>query len=97
MKPIDINVRWLPGIRAITLWPFCLYAPSAWTDDCTHVHEYYHWHDALKWGVVPWYAAYLILAIKNIGKSQREHPMEREAYRLSDACDKLQGEPRTGE
>ena len=24
-------------------------------------HEYYHWRQAVQWGVVPWYLAYVIL------------------------------------
>ena len=84
---LEITVKWLPfGTQAITLWPFVLYLPAAYADSCTRVHEAYHWHDALKWGVVPWYATYLIIGIFYIGRPAAKHPLEAPAYRAARKC-----------
>ncbi len=86
MKPIDLVV-WLPFNRAaITLFPFILYSKDYRDDRCTHIHEYYHWYQALRWGVIPWYAWYMILWLK-FGYGQN-HPLERHPYQLETECRK---------
>lgn len=86
MKPIEIVVPWLPGILAITLWPIIAYRKGHKTK-CLQVHEHYHWKQATRWLVVPWYLAYLVLALVNIGKPADQHLMEVEAYRLQRECE----------
>ena len=82
MKPIEITVPWLPkGVGAITLWPFIVYKTRALRDRYRE-HELFHWRQALRWGVVPWYIAYI--ALMPFYGDPRAHPMEREAYRVSD-------------
>jgi len=84
---IELTVPWLPGgIRAVTLWPLVLYLRGYEDDPCVRLHEEYHWRQALRWGVVPWYAAYLLVGIFYIGKPAPRHPMEREAYRIEREC-----------
>lgn len=83
----DISVPWLPGIRAITLYPLCLYLGDAIDAPCTRAHEHYHRQEALRYGVILWYLWYVVLAVFNIGKPADQHPMEREAYRLSRECE----------
>ena len=90
MKPIEMHVPWLPGhILAVTLWPFILY--RAWSP-CTRVHEHYHWHQARRWGVIPWYIVYLTIGLFYVGKPASDHPMEREAYRLQRGCEDAMGQ-----
>ena len=81
MQPIDIIVPKLPGkIAAITLWPFVVYRRGHETDYALRQHELYHWQEALRWGVVPWYLTYIaLLPFYGGGKN---HPLEREAYAL---------------
>ena len=82
MRPIEFTVPWLPeGVGAITLWPFILYKNRA-MKELYHEHEMYHWNQALKFGVIPWYIAYVVLLPFYGGG--RSHPLEREAYRISD-------------
>ena len=80
MNPIHLTVTWLPGwIDAVTLWPFILYRKGHETNVPLRCHEMYHWRQALRWGVVPWYLAYILLVPVYIGRPRR-HPMEVRAY-----------------
>jgi hypothetical protein len=85
---MELKVPWLPGgIRAITLWPVILYRADVYGNRCIQLHEHYHWRQALRWGVVPWYVAYLVLAVLWIGRPIDRHPLEREAYKLQRECE----------
>lgn len=95
MKPIELEVPWLPGVLAITLWPFILYLKGHKTK-CIQLHEYYHWNQASHWGVLPWYIAYLALAVLNIGKTADKHPMEVSAYKVQRGCEKEQHDKLSG-
>ena len=65
----------------MTLWPFILYLPE-WRDNPkTRVHEHFHWEQAKRWGVLPWYALYLVLMLTVIGRPINKHPLEAPAYR----------------
>ena len=80
MKPINLTVPWLPEwIDAVTLWPFIVYRRGCEDSISLRRHEYYHWRQAVQWGVVPWYLAYVIL-LPFYWKRPREHPMEVGAY-----------------
>jgi hypothetical protein len=87
MKPIEIAVSSLPfpGAHAVTLWPFIFIAREHRDDTALRCHEFYHWRQALRWGVLPWYAAYLILQIYYLRRDSREHPLEKGAYERQDA------------
>lgn len=85
MKPINLTVPWLPAwIDAITLWPFIVYRRGCEASIPLQRHEYYHWRQALRWGVVPWYLAYVIL-LPFYWRRPREHPMEVRAYEVQRA------------
>jgi len=63
-KPIErVCPRMIPPRRvAITLWPFIFYRSTEALEDIPlKAHEHFHWKQALRWGVVPWYLAYLLL------------------------------------
>ncbi len=82
MSPIEITVRWLPsGIGAVTIWPLIPYRRGLEDNIPLRCHEMYHWRQAIRWGVVPWYMAYLVLAPFYLGRPRR-HPMEVRAYAL---------------
>ena len=79
---MGINVPWLPfGIRAITLFPAIVYRKGHRTP-AIELHELYHWRQIRRWGVLPWYIIYLVLALVYMGRPANEHPLEREAYRI---------------
>ena len=81
---MEIVVPWLPGrIYAITLWPFIFYRKGYYTE-CVRLHEWYHYMQARQWLVIPWYIAYILLAMVYAG---RVHPMEREAYKIQRGCE----------
>ena len=81
MKPIEITVpRLIPGVDAITLWPFILYRRRYEDDIPLRCHEHYHWRQALRWGVIPWYLVYLALKLLYLGKPPDQHPLEAPAY-----------------
>ena len=88
MRPIEIVIsqrRWpsfARRIAAITLWPFILYR-DGYRTPALEAHEYYHWRQALVWGVLPWYAAYVVLLVV-YRTGGRNHPMERRAYEIGD-------------
>ena len=90
MKPIEIvapGIK-LARIRAITLFPMILYVSTeVKANPCIRAHELYHFNQALRWGVLPFYAVYLVLAIFNIGKPASRHPMERTPYRIQRDCE----------
>lgn len=86
MKPIELEVAWLPGIFAITLVPFILYRKGHKTE-CIQRHEHYHWHQALRWGIIPWYLAYFALALINVGRPANQHPLEAAAYKIQWDCE----------
>lgn len=87
MKPVEIRVSWLPfHAGAMTLWPFILYLPRAYADPCVHVHEDYHWRQALRWGVIPWYIAYVVIKLFFLGRPAEEHPLEAPAYAAERQC-----------
>ena len=82
MNPIPLTVPWLPGwVDAVTLWPFIVYRKGYETNIPLRCHEMYHWRQALRWGVVPWYLAYILLMPFYIGRPRR-HPMEVPAYEV---------------
>ena len=87
MKPIKIRLvhYFFPKSDAITLWPFIFFRDSVWDDKCLHIHETYHWYQALHWGVVPWYLVYLALLPFYLSKP-KEHPMEVVPYQLQALC-----------
>ena len=82
MRPIEIALPRLhaPNIRAITLWPFILYRRGDEGDPALRCHEFYHWREARRWGVIPWYLTYLLLLPFYFRKDPREHPLEAKAY-----------------
>lgn len=91
MNPIEIIFPPITvlGIRAITLWPCILYvSQEVKADLCIRAHEMYHWHQALRWGILPWYVAYLVIGLFYIGKPANAHPLEREAYRIQRECER---------
>jgi hypothetical protein len=81
---IEVKVQKIPwpfpeNVHAVTIWPFIFYEPQVWDDASVQVHERYHWADQIRWLVLPWFAAYLVLR-PFYGGGDR-HPLEREAYR----------------
>lgn len=84
LTPIEITSPWLPShITAITLWPFVFYRRGVDRSKTLRAHERYHWDQALRWGVLPWYITYVLLLLVH-RTGGRDHPMEREAYALAD-------------
>jgi hypothetical protein len=65
------------GVEAVTLWPCILYRPVE-PSASLRAHEWYHWRDALRWGVVAWYIVYLVLLVFYGGG--RKHPLETQAW-----------------
>ncbi len=84
VKPFETSLPALykKDVDAITLWPFIFYRKGKEDDIPLRCHEYFHWRQALRWGVLPWYAAYVLLLPFNIGKEAEDHPLEKPAYRL---------------
>ncbi len=85
MKPIEVTIPFMGPGRGLTLWPFCFYGPGGKDDKCLQVHEHYHWDQALRWGVIPWYVVYGLLALR--WGTSTEHPLERPAYAAQAACE----------
>ena len=84
---VSITTRFVPfNAQAITLWPIVLFRPEVANDVCVRAHEQYHWEDALRWGVLPWYLAYLLIGLFYIGKPADQHPLERGAYAAERRC-----------
>ena len=83
MKPIEVTVPALQkGIDAITLWPFIIYRRGVRDNLPLRCHEWFHWRHALRWGVLPWYAVYLLLKPFYLGARSHLHPFEAPAYAL---------------
>ena len=87
---IEIRVPKIPkpfpkGVYATTIWPFVIYEPQVWDDECVQRHERYHWKDQIRWLVIPWLIAYLLLSLKYGGG--RNHPFEKPAYAIQDECE----------
>jgi hypothetical protein len=84
----ELTVPWLPfGVQAIMLWPLVLYLPSVRHDPCVRAHEKTHWDEAVRWGVLLWYAVYLTLLPFWWGARNPMHPMEVPAYAAQRLCD----------
>ncbi len=97
MKPIELTVPALQrGVEAITLWPFIIYRRGIIDGrGCGNglplrCHEWFHWRQALRWGVLPWYAAYLLLKPFYLGARTPLHPFEAPAYALQEKIIKMQ-------
>ena len=69
-----------PGVDAITLGPFIVYRRGIEHDLPLRCHEHFHWKQALRWGVVPWYLAYLMLKPFDLGSRTPRHSLEAQAY-----------------
>jgi hypothetical protein len=82
LNPIEITVPRLhqDNIHAITLWPFILYRRGFQDDIALRCHELFHWRQAFRWGVIPWYLVYLLLAPFYLGRPADQHPLEAPAY-----------------
>ena len=82
MTPIEIPISsFFPrGIDAVTLWPFIFYRRAVHTDIALRCHEYFHWRQAFRWGVIPWYLAYVLLRPFYLGQPADKHPLEAPAY-----------------
>ena len=82
LKPIEVTVPRLHarGVDAITLWPFILYRRGHRDNLPLRCHEHYHWREALRWGVLPWYLVYLLLLPFYFRKPSDQHPLEASAY-----------------
>jgi hypothetical protein len=82
MSPIEITVPRLhqENIHAITLWPFILYRRGFQDDIALRCHEYFHWRQAFRWGVIPWYLVYLALVPFYLRRPADQHPLEAPAY-----------------
>lgn len=84
--PVNVTPPFFPlpaGVKAITLWPFVFYRRGYEPSPALQAHEEYHWRQALRWGVVPWYAAYVVLAMV-YRTGGRGHPLEASAYAAGD-------------
>ncbi|MBM3943194.1 MAG: hypothetical protein FJ316_09785 [SAR202 cluster bacterium] len=81
MRPVELTTRWLPrGVDGITLWPFIFYRRGYEQNVPLRCHEHYHWRHALRWGVIPWYLAYLALRLFYLSQPADQHPLEAPAY-----------------
>lgn len=90
MRPIEVVLPIIRRlhIKAVVLWPFIVYgSQEIRRDECTQAHELFHWRQALRMGVIPFYLLYLVLGIFYIGRPASEHPLEREGYRIQRACE----------
>lgn len=87
---IELKVQKIPRpfpehVHAVTIWPVIVYEPHVWDDPCVQIHERYHWMDQIRWLLIPWFAAYLVLRpFYGGGKS---HPLEKEAYNRQSLCE----------
>jgi hypothetical protein len=82
---IEIVVNHIPWpypkwVKATTIWPIIVYEREAWSNPAIRAHERYHWKDQMRWLVLPWFIAYLVL-LPFYGGGRR-HPLERKAYRI---------------
>jgi len=84
---IEITVKHIPwpfpkSVHAVTIWPFIFYEERVRFDKATQAHERYHLADQKRWLVIPWFIAYV--ALLPFYGGNRQHPMERPAYLVSD-------------
>lgn len=81
MKPIELTVPALQrGVDAMTLWPFIIYRRGTQDNLPLRCHEWFHWRHALRWGVLPWYLAYILIKPFYLGTRTPQHPFEAPAY-----------------
>ena len=81
MKPMEVTVPKLWGpVDAITLWSLIVYKRSRRESLPLRCHEHYHWRQALRWGALPWYLAYIVLKPFYRLKAVGRHPLETPAY-----------------
>src|ERR687892_262172 len=82
LNPIEITVPRLhqDNIHAITLWPFILYRRGFQDDIALRCHEFFHWRQAFRWGVLPWYLLYLALVPFYFRRPADQPPLEAPAY-----------------
>ncbi|PKB77799.1 MAG: hypothetical protein BZY88_20730 [SAR202 cluster bacterium Io17-Chloro-G9] len=81
MKSIELTVPALQkGVDAMTLWPFIIYRRGAQDNLPLRCHEWFHWRHALRWGVLPWYLAYILIKPWYLGARTPQHPFEAPAY-----------------
>ena len=66
---------------AITLWPFVLCRDDYFYNKPLVAHENFHWKEARRCFVLPWYLAYVLLLPFGQG---RNHPLEKMAYHIED-------------
>lgn len=64
----------------MTLWPFIIYRRGTQDNLPLRCHEWFHWRQALRWGVLPWYVTYLALKPFYLGDRTPQHPLEAPAY-----------------
>lgn len=62
MKPIWLRVHHFPFVDGMVVWPAIFLKGTRW-DTPTHRHEKYHWRQALRWWVLPWYLSYIPVAL----------------------------------
>ena len=89
LGPIEIKAAFfyrLPFVmgKAICLFPFIFYR-AAEPSKCSRVHEHYHWHQALRCGVIPFYLVYI--AFMPFHGTRRSHPLEKPAYEAQKRCE----------
>lgn len=87
---IEIKVSRIPRpfpehVHAVTIWPLILYEPQVWDNPCVQIHERYHWNDQIRWLLLPWFVAYLVLRPFYGGGDK--HPLEKEAYHRQRLCE----------
>ena len=82
LNPVEVTVPWLhlKSVDAVTIWPFILYRKGHQDSLPLRCHEYYHWRQALRWYVLPWYLVYLALLPFYVRKPSDQHPLEAPAY-----------------
>lgn len=82
-RPVELVTGWLPfGALAMTLYPFVLYrTAAAQRDEAIRMHEQVHFDEQRRCGLLPWLAAYLLLAPFYVRRPWL-HPMERYGYEV---------------
>ncbi len=84
---LEISVKRIPWpfpqlVHAVALWPFIIYEHEVRYDEGVQAHERYHWHDQMKWLVLPWFIIYV--ALLPFYGGFRRHPFEKSAYAKQD-------------
>jgi len=95
MKEKKVKYVFLPfiptGKNAITIYPFIFWSKKkkTWLRPNIIVHEMYHWNEQKNWketktfGLGRWFLKYISLWFYSsvlLGRSNKEHPMEKAAY-----------------